>query len=120
MKTSEEKLLDWLNANPEGYYELPMKDIASASGTSIAAVSQILPRLIAEREGIMPTDVKQKRFSNTQGRIDRKRLWELVDKGLDVADIASLLKCSEGSVREIIRKEQPPAMESEADESNEQ
>lgn len=108
MATSEEKLIEWLEDNPDGYFELPMKEIAEASKTSIAAVSQILPRLIARKEGVMPSVVKQKRFSNTQGRIDRSKLWELVESGLDISDVAFLLDCNEGTVREILRKEKQP------------
>lgn len=116
MASSEQKLRDWLANNPEGYYELPMKEIADQSNTSIAAVSQILPRLIAKREGILPSQVKQRRFSNTQNRIDRKKLWEMVDQGVDIADIAFLLECNEGSVREIIRKGRPEQSEPLTDE----
>lgn len=121
MASSEQKLRDWLTKNPEGYYELPMKEIADQSNTSIAAVSQILPRLIAKREGVLPSEVKQRRFSKTQNRIDRDKLWKMVDQGMDVADIAFLLECNEGSVREIIRKGRPeksePLSAQEADET---
>lgn len=37
MASSEQKLRDWLAKNPEGYYELPMKEIADQSNTSIVS-----------------------------------------------------------------------------------
>ena len=84
-----------------------MENIAKESNTSIAAVSQILPRLIAERDGVLPSVVKEKRFSNTQGRINRSKLWELVEKGMSTTDIAFLLDCNEGNIRAIIKRECP-------------
>ena len=87
MASAEQKLRDWLANNPAGYYELPMKEIADQSNTSIAAVSQILPRLIAKHEGILPSEVKQRRFSKTQNRIDHDKLWEMVDQEMDVAEL---------------------------------
>lgn len=66
----------------------------------------------------MPSEVKQRRFSKTQNRIDRDKLWEMVDQGMDIADIAFLLECNEGSVREIIRKERPEKPEPLTDEED--
>ncbi len=107
MNGHERKLQNWLEKHPEGYYNLPMKDIAEAANTTISAAHRILPKLIAKRDNMLPSEVKQKRFANTQGRIDREKLWSMHQSGMSVADIAFLLDCNEGSVREIIRKEQP-------------
>ena len=109
MTDKEQRLSDWLRANPDGYYNLPMKQIAEESGTSIGIANRILPRLIAKRDKIMPSEVKQRRFIKTQCRIDREKLWQMHTEGMPVTDIAFLLDCHEGSVRDIIRKERPPS-----------
>ncbi len=107
MTEHERKLDSWLGENPEGYFTLPMIVIADAARTTIAAAHRILPRLIAKRDNILPSAVKQKRFINTQGRIDREKLWSMHNDGMSAEDIAFLLDCNEGSVRDIIRKEEP-------------
>ena len=107
LTTQERKLHDWLEKNPDGYYSLPMKDIAEQSGTTVASASRLLPRLIARRDNTMPSEVKQKRFTNTVSRIDREKLWSLHNEGKPVEDIAFLLDCNEGSVRDILRNEKP-------------
>ena len=109
MTDKEQRLSDWLRANPDGYYNLPMKQIADESGTGIGPANRILPRLIAKRDNVMPSEVKERRFIKTQSRIDREKLWKMHAKGIPVTDIAFLLDCHEGSVRDIIRKEQPPS-----------
>ena len=109
MTETEKKLSDWLELNHDGYYNLPMKQIAEAAGTSIEAASRILPRLIARCDNVMPSEVKQRRFVKTQGRIDRDKLWECHSKGMSVTDIAYVLDCNEGTVRDILRKEIAPS-----------
>ena len=107
-ETNETRLAAWLKSNPDGYYSLPMKQIADDSGASVGAATRILPVLIAKRDGILPSEVKNRRFMNTQSRIDREKLWKLRSKGLPITDIAYLLDCNEDSVRDILRKESPP------------
>ena len=108
MNTPEQKLSEWLRNNPEGYYTLPMEQIAKDAGVGLGAANRILPVLIAKRDGVLPSVVKERRFITTQRRIDRNRLWELYKQGVTATDIAFILGCSEGSVRDIIRRESPP------------
>lgn len=108
MKTPEQKLSEWLANNPEGYYSLPMEQIAKDAGVGLGAANRILPVLIAKRDNVLPSVVKERRFITTQRRIDRNKLWELHKQGITATDIAFILGCSEGSVRDIIRRESPP------------
>lgn len=55
MSEYEKKLESWLAENPEGYYTLPMKEIADAADITVVAAQRILPRMIAKREGILPS-----------------------------------------------------------------
>ena len=109
MTEAEQKLLDWLNSNPDGYYNLSMQQIATESGTSVGVANRILPRLLAKQDDVMPSEIKQRRFLKTQRRIDRQKLWSMHAQGMSVTDIAFLLDCNEGSVRDILRKERPPS-----------
>ena len=109
MTDTDKKLSDWLGSHPDGYYSLPMNQIAKESGTSISAAARILPRLLAKTEDVMPSEIKHRRFLTTQNRIDREQLWSMHARGMSVTDIAFILDCNDGSVRDIIRKERPPS-----------
>ena len=105
MNQPEQKLSNWPKNNPDGYYYRPMPEIAEEAGVELGTANRILPVLIARQENVMPSEIKKRRLQNTQKRIDRTRLWELHQKGVPVTDIAFILGCNEGSVRDIIRRE---------------
>ena len=82
MNSPEQKLAEWLRDNPEGYYTLPMAQIAKDAGVGLGAANRILPVLIAKRDNVLPSAVKERRFITTQRRIDRNKLWQLHNQGV--------------------------------------
>lgn len=104
MTQNRQKLTQWLALNPNGFDSKTYEQIAKESDTNVPAVQRELPRLIAARDGIKPSDAKKRRHIAFKQRINRKRVYELYDAGEQVQDIAYELDCSEDAVRKILKK----------------
>ena len=57
---NQHKLSRWLDANPDAFNIMTMERIAQESGTSKSAVNRFLPKLVAARDGILPSEVMER------------------------------------------------------------
>ena len=58
---ARDKLKKWVDKNPDGYLQKTLKQIAIEVGVSQTSVSNNLFRIIATRDGILPSEVMAKR-----------------------------------------------------------
>ena len=100
---NQHKLSRWLDANPDAFNTMTMERIAQESGTSKSAVNRFLPKLVAARDGILPSEVMERRQISTRRRINRRKVYALQDEGKQVGDIAYLLECTDDAIRKILR-----------------
>ena len=98
---SREKLQQWVDQNPAEWRFMPVKDIMEATGVSRPAVYKYLPLIVADREGIMPSEVlvKRREAGASRDRVDSKRIIELYESGMSRADIAVELGCHANTVQ---------------------
>ena len=111
MQKPREKLEIWLNNNPQGYLDRTLADIAAEAGTSITSVQRYLYKLIAERDNVLPSDVKKQReakgFITSPLALSDETVQEIYDyskKGFGVEDIAFVLGINENTVRKYLSK----------------
>ena len=104
-----QKLESWLNNNPQGYLEKTLADIAAEAGTSITSVQRYLYKLVAERDDVLPSDVKSEReakgFKTSPLSLSTElvqEIYEYKDKGFSVEDIAFVLGIGEGTVKKYL------------------
>ena len=98
---NREKIKQWVDQNPGAWKSTPVKDIMEATGVSSPLVYKYLPLIIAEREGIKPSEVlvKRQEFGGSRRRVDGKRIIELYESGMSRADIAVELDCHPNTVQ---------------------
>ncbi|RKU22956.1 hypothetical protein C6499_19160 [Candidatus Poribacteria bacterium] len=99
----------WVEENPNGWMQFTMREMAHAMGVSLGAVNQYLYEVIAERDGITPTEAMRRRKAQTQGsfyqsKIDRERVQQLHDAGMSIREIAYTMQISNYSVRTILKE----------------
>ena len=107
--TTNEKLRAWVDANPSGYLRMTLRQIGAEVGVSPSSVGRELPKIIADRDGIMPSDVVAKRETLGYKRTPRKLSPEDIadihsysDDGWSVKDIAYILNHNENTVRKYL------------------
>ncbi len=61
MRKTKKKVVEWLETNPEKWMTQSFKSISDEAGVSVSSIDRYLPELIAERDGILPSQVIQKR-----------------------------------------------------------
>ena len=96
---ARQKLELWVSENPDGYLQYSYGDIAKQVGISWITVQRCLYEIIAERDGILPSDVIQRR-AKAGRKVGPKGLdsdvideiYNLSDEGMDPRDIAYTLK----------------------------
>ena len=111
--TVRQKLIQWLEANPDGWLTQSYESIAKETKMSAGSVNRHLLEIIADREGILPSAVKQRR--REAGHVHQRRTKTDPDKirkviennpGADIRDWAYLAKCHP-TVIERFLKENP-------------
>ena len=102
--TSIQKLELWLQENPDDYFTKSLNKIADEIGIPFSAVQRNLHIMIAEREGMLPSEVKKGRQHQRGGSIDRKQVVELRGAGKSIDDIAFMLGCGTENIRRILRE----------------
>lgn len=112
MMKALDKLKKWVEENPEGYLEMSFRKIAEEAGVSHPTVSRSLPEIIAERDNILPSQVRFKRreagFTFTEAGDMKlsddliKKIWELFNEKYDVDDIAYILKIDKRTVEKYL------------------
>ena len=110
-KTVREKLQAWVEKNPDGYLKLTFKQISIEADVSEGSVNGHLAKIIAERDGILPSEVTARRVAAgfrqsplelPPEKVDEIRKLHNQDK-LSIPDISHITKCCEITVRKYIR-----------------
>lgn len=103
----------WVENNPTGYLEIPYSEIAKECKCSTGSIDRHLPNIIADRDGILPSEVLQKRVDAgivTAGRYPPistetiQQVYNLHDEGNEVRDISYLTGVGFGTIYKILRK----------------
>lgn len=111
MRSTREKVAEWLESNPEKWLTQSFSSIGKEIGISAATVDRYLPELIADRDNTLPSEVMRKRKEaglGAPGRtkadedIIRKCIEEHPDAG--IRDIAYLAKCTPRAVKRVMEK----------------
>ena len=111
--TVREKLKAWVERNPDGYLKLTFKRISQEAGVSEGSVNGHLTKIIADRDGILPSEVTAKRvaagFRQSPLELPPEKVEEIrklhnQDKH-NVADISYITKCCEPTVRKYIQQD---------------
>ncbi len=100
MKGTRERLVEWLEENPDGWLTESFQSIARQTEMSPASVDRHLPELVADREGILPSEVVKRRQEEGSGasrrpKADREKIRQIIaeNPGAPVRDLAYLAKC---------------------------
>lgn len=109
-----DKLKKWVEENPNGYLEMSFRQIAKEAGVSHSTVAKNIEKIIAERDGILPSQVKFKRreagftfiaSGDTKISDDQiRKIRELWDLKYDPDDIAYIVKVDKRTVEKIMSK----------------
>lgn len=112
-----EKLNKWVEENPEGYLKMGFRKIADEIGISQSTVAKNILKIVAERDGILPSQVKFKRreagFTFLKaGDIKLSddqitKIWELFNQKYDADDIAYIVKVDVRTVEKYLSRRNP-------------
>lgn len=111
MQRIKKIVAEWLEANPEKWSTKSFKSISEEAGVSVSSVDKYLPELVAEREGILPSEVIQKRKEAGMGhprgsKVDLQKVREIIENNPDapIRDLVYMAKCSQNTIRRILKK----------------
>lgn len=100
MNEAKARLADWLEDNPDDWLTQSYTSIAKKSGVSATSVDRYLPELIADRDGIVPSEVLRQRekaglSSPKRAKVDRAKIRQIIEENPDahIRDIAYWAKC---------------------------
>lgn len=108
--TVRQRLAKWLEANPEAWLTESYETIANQTNMSAGSVNRHLLELVAERENILPSDVKEKR--QEAGHVHQRRTKTDPDKirkviedypDADIRDWAYLVGCHPTSIERFLK-----------------
>lgn len=117
--TVRQRLAAWLEANPDAWLTETYESIAKQTDMSAGSVNRHLLELVADRENILPSDVKKRR--QEAGHVHQRRTKTDPDKirkvikdnpGADPRDWAYLVGCHP-TVIERFLKENPIGSEND-------
>ena len=107
----KEKMQKWIDENPNAYLHMTLTAIAAAADTSLGTVNRYLIETIAERDGILPSQVVAKRESAGYKRSpmtvsdgDQKEILRLHYEGYSDRDIRHIMGYSLPTIGKIIKK----------------
>ena len=107
MQPAKEKLAVWLENNADKWITQSFASIAKEVGISATSVDRYLPELIADRDGMLPSEVLSKRqeagFSYPRkSKTDLNKVREVIENNPDapVRDLAYLAKCSPKKIQQ--------------------
>ncbi len=127
MLSTKEKVAEWLENNPDGWLTQSFEAIRKEIGISAASVDRYLPELIAEREGLLPSQVMQKRQEAgitfpRKSKIDLQKVREVIENNPDapVRDLVYLAKCSPNTIKKVRKaiEEENQSTDSESESNN--
>ena len=126
MNSAKARLAKWLKNNPSSWLTQSYVSIAKESGVSATSVDRYLPELIADRDGIMPSEVLQQREEAGVGypggiKVDRAKIRQIIKEnpGAHIRDIAYLAKCHPRVARKVHEEMEQEKLEESQDPSNE-
>ena len=108
-ENARQKIEAWVEANPDGYLQKSFQQIVFETGTSMTSVDWHLPGIIANRDGIRPSEVMAKRIKagfrsrelSIETVTEMRRLYD--EEGMSKLDIAYLLKINILTVRKYLK-----------------
>ena len=109
VENARERIEAWVEANPDGYLQKSLQQVAIETGTSITSVDWHLPEIIADRDGILPSEVMARRVKagfrprglSIETVTEMRRLYD--EEGMSKRDIAYLLKINIITVRKYLK-----------------
>ncbi|MDE0482601.1 MAG: hypothetical protein OXI67_08500 [Candidatus Poribacteria bacterium] len=111
MRKTKKKVVEWLETNPEKWLTQSFKSISDEAGVSVSSIDRYLPELIAERDGILPSQVIQKRREAGMGhprgfRIDLQKVRKVIEDNPDasIRDLVYMANCSQNTIRRVLKK----------------
>lgn len=124
MQSAKEKVAGWLEKNPDGWLNKSFTSIGKEIDVSATSVDRFLPELIAERDGILPSQVMQKRQEAgftypRKSKVDSQKIREIVENnpGAPIRDLVYLAKCSPNTIKKVLKaiKEENQNTDSESE-----
>ena len=104
------KLAKWLKDNPDSWLTDSYKSIAQQTGVSAGSVERHLRHLVADLEGILPSEVLKRRQEVGGARpqrtkVDRDKIRKIIADNPDtpVWDLAYFAKCSERTIERELK-----------------
>jgi len=109
MQSPKEKISEWLENNPDGWLTQSFTSISKElDGVSSTSVDRYLPELVADRDGILPSQVMQKRreagfIFPGKSNIDIQKIREIIENNPDAPtrDLVYLAKCSPNTIQKV-------------------
>ena len=100
------RLKEWFEKNPDDYFHKSMNQIAKEIGVPFSTVQKNLHQMVAEREGMTPSQVKKMRQHRRceVHKISRPKVKALYDAGRSIDDIAFMMECGTETVRAALRE----------------
>lgn len=109
MKSVKDLLKKWLEDNPDGWKDTD-RFISEQVDVSIGSVSRYVPEIIADRDGIMPSEVQELRrekgkVSSRRPKADPDRIRKIIDANPNapICDLAFLANCSHGAIKRVLK-----------------
>ena len=116
--TVRQRLAKWLEANPEAWLTESYEFIANQTNMAAGSVNRHLLELVAEREEILPSEVKKKRqeaghVHQRRTKTDPNKIRKVIEDypDADIRDWAYLVGCHPTSIERFL-KENPIGSES--------
>ena len=111
MNEAKAKLARWLEDNPDRWLRQSYLSIGKEAGVSPTSVDRYLPELIADRDGIMPSQVLQQReeaglsFAG-RSKTDRSKIRQIIEDnpGAHIRDIAYLAECHPRVAKKVLEE----------------
>ena len=108
---NREIMEQWVKENPNGYIQFSLTEIRQQVGMSINTVKHHLCEVIAERDGILPSEVMKRReekgFKKVAHRLEAekvKEIYRLDKQGVEPSDIAYILDIHVLTVLNYLKK----------------
>ena len=126
MNAAKARLADWLEDNPDDWLTQSYASISEKSDVSATSVDRYLPELIADRDGIMPSEVLRQRaeagLSSPGGvKVDRAKIRQVIEDNPDahIRDIAYFAKCDPRIAKKVREEIEQEKLEENQSTSNE-
>ena len=108
--TVRQRLDAWLEANPEAWLTESYKSIANQTDMSAGSVNRHLLEIIADRENILPSEVKKRRqeaghVHQRRKKTDPDKIRKVIEENpdADVRDWAYLVGCHPTAIERFLK-----------------